>query len=565
MKKLVVILLACMLCGCMRFENPKKPYVVGTPPVDAGRGLIRISDTEIRHYAGRDAAAYTVSFDNGQSWHEKLLPENYPPVVGPTKESPVIFAIGNTGEFARVSTIGGFCYISEGGIDGKWNQVKDKDGEPLKLYGITHQPIFIRNGTRCLMPGHIGGTWVYYSDDNCQTWKKSNTVHTPPHKPGGIHKGTRWNHDAAEPCLVELNDGSVMRLIRCAQDNHYQSFSSDGGETWTIPEPSRFYGTITMPKIARLKDGRLLMLWNNTTPLAELARATGRGEDVFTNRDVSHAAISEDDGKTWIGFRETIIDEHRNNEDYAVTKGSNDRGKQQNQHVELGDGKILIAIGQHPLHRKFIIIDTDWLYETERQDDFSNGLADWSTHKYIAGIKGHCGYNRKPGAVLVNSPTNPDKKVLNVKRADDASLVSQNDGAVWNFPAGLNGIFSTRIMLKDGFKGSRISLIDRWFNPIDNTAVIFAMFNLEIPADGKINVETQLEPNKWYELKFKFENINNADGKCRLFINGTEQAKALPLNRPSINGISYVHFLSTAEMTDNSGMLIDYVKANIDR
>lgn len=49
----------------------------------------------------------------------------------------------------------------------------------------------------------------------------------------------------------------------------------------------------------RLEDGRLLFFWCNTTPLPEMETANGVWDDVFTNRDVTHVAISEDDGKTW--------------------------------------------------------------------------------------------------------------------------------------------------------------------------------------------------------------------------------------------------------------------------
>lgn len=101
----------------------KPPVIVGVPPADAGRGLIRVSETEIRHYGGRGAKTYLVS---------------------------------------------------------------------------------------------------------------------------------------SEPSIIELRDGRLWRLIRCAQDNHYESFSEDDGQTWTKPVPSPFYGTITMPDIGRLRDGRII-------------------------------------------------------------------------------------------------------------------------------------------------------------------------------------------------------------------------------------------------------------------------------------------------------------------
>ena len=543
----------------------RAPYVVGVPPVDAGRGLIRVNDTEIRHYGGSGAKTYLASLDHGRTWQEKPLPESYPALIGMAKEGPSLARIPGTDEFIRISHTGrDKLYRTQGGLDGTWTVVKDRDGNEQPFQGNLRSPLFIRNGRRWIIPAHGGGAWVHYSDDEGRTWRRSNVVHTPPHQPGGIHKGTRWNHDAAETSIVPLRDGRLWRLIRCAQDHHYESFSSDDGETWTDAAPSRFYGTITMPTVGRLRVGRLLVVWNNTTPLPELERATGQGEDVFTNRDALHAAISEDDGKTWIGFREIILDEHRNDGDYAVTPGSNDRGKQQSEFLELEDGLVLLAVGQHPLHRKLMIMDVAWLYETARADDFSRGLDDWSVHKFVDGIRGHCGYNRKPGAVRIPHPDDQNRRVLHVRRPADPELVCENDGAVWNFPAAAAGVFTTRIQLQEGFQGARISLIDRWFNPTDLTAHRFAMFNLEIPADGRINNQARLQAGQWVELKFVWDGLGKEGvDACMLYVDGVRQSRKIPLNRASVNGISYVHIMSTAGTVDPAGLLIESVAAGI--
>ncbi len=84
-----------------------------------------------------------------------------------------------------------------------------------------------------------------------------------------------------------------------------------------------------MPTFFRLKDGRLLLFFNSTTPLPEEDRTddvsireeqkTGETwEDVFTNRDILHAAISDDDGVSSYGFRELYLNPLRNESDFAT-------------------------------------------------------------------------------------------------------------------------------------------------------------------------------------------------------------------------------------------------------
>ena len=196
--------------------------------------------------------------------------------------------------------------------------------------------------------------------------------------------------------------------------------SEDAGETWSAWQPSRFYGTLTMPTLYRLSDGRVLLLWCNTTPLPEIDRTdepipesakNGRWEDVFTNRDACHAAISEDDGQTWIGFREMRLNPLRNSGDFG-SRASHDFSVHQPQALELPkqcldtnarpvtpesgttqipltphksqstspplSGKILVAHGQDEEVRALVIFDTKWLYKPRRHSTFENELADWS-------------------------------------------------------------------------------------------------------------------------------------------------------------------------------------------
>ena len=108
-----------------------------------------------------------------------------------------------------------------------------------------------------------------------------------------------------------------------------------------------------------MNDGRLLFIWNNTTPLPEKEGVSGVWEDVFTNRDVLHAAVSDDDGKTWKGFRELFLNPNRNDFDYknADRSQSIDMSVHQTQTVELPSGEVLISLGQHKDHRKLLMFE----------------------------------------------------------------------------------------------------------------------------------------------------------------------------------------------------------------
>ncbi|MDD3153483.1 MAG: sialidase family protein [Victivallaceae bacterium] len=151
------------------------------------------------------------------------------------------------------------------------------------------------------------------------------------------------------------------------------------------------------PGLYTLSDGRMLAVWNNTTPLPELDHSTqpgldrsvqdGTWEDVFTNRDVLHAAISDDEGRSWRGFREIALNEHRNDGDFRTVGGSwalFDKSVHQNQILELPDNKILVHFGQNPVCTRTMIFDLGYLDATERKGDFFAGCRESPTDFYLA-------------------------------------------------------------------------------------------------------------------------------------------------------------------------------------
>lgn len=547
MRNFVVFVCALFICSSCNAQS-EEPYVVGIPPQNAYTGLVKVADNDIRHYGMN---CYIKSTDRGLTWQK--IPVTDGNLYG--KQSPV------SREYLRVysglnDTV--WAIRSNGGIDGVWKKRQADNNGAIMIKPV----VYIRKGKRALAAFHThyrNGCGTYYSDDDGQTWQKSNQVYAPDHKIGGLHKGKRWNHGAVEPSVIELNDGRLWMLIRTAQDQHYEAFSEDGGETWSETRPSRFYGTITMPTIYRLQDGRILFLWSNTTPLPEVQHQGGYWEDVFTNRDAIHAAISDDDGKTWTGFRELYLNPLRNDTLMATRfgkMGSNDRSVHQSECVETSDGEILVSLGQHPKFRTLLKFNPDWLYEKERKDDFSEGLKKWSVQRYKKGIKGHCAYNRTPGATMVDHPEESGKKTMLLSAKYDSTLLAQNSGAIFNFPSGFSGEVNFKIQFNKGFNGLKISLHDRWFNPGDSTAYSFAMYNFNVSEEQEMD-------KKWHHLKMKWQNESDSgNGLCEVFLN-EKRIKTIKQNFETKNGISYIHFYLPTKGGDNGGMLMESIHAKV--
>ena len=499
MKFLLLLTAVCAAQFARASETPKRPEevfapaVVGIPPADAVSGLCKMPDGKIRHYnyGGQPENAvggiysnnvsnrmYIESSDGGFTWEKRQAGkgEEFGPFFHP-----------ESGRYFNFLNIGGSAWFLDCGKDGKCVKKSqicpwplEFNAEPLVVGKRILMPVTLRTSSSQKSNDFVFGAIFLITDDFGKTWKKSGRLNVPHHKAGGIHKGTRWNHDAMEPSAVALKDGTLLCLLRTSLDNLWQSRSKDGGMRWEKPVPTPFYGTCVMPKIGRLSDGRLLAMWSNATSLPEVEGADGVWEDVFTNRNAIHAAISEDDGKTWRGFREVLLDRRRDAGDFADARGA-DKSMHQSQFIEVAPGKILAAVGQNGMHRKLVMFDAGWLLENSRECDFSNGLDDWSVFNYKKGIRGHCAYNRIAGCSLEDNPDSAGKKCMLIKYEPDESLVSDIRGAVWNFPAARKGEIALKAKFNKGFKGAKIMLHDRWINPSDEVADTLALASIRLP------------------------------------------------------------------------------------
>lgn len=115
---------------------------------------------------------------------------------------------------------------------------------------------------------------VSISTDGGKTWNLGD----------GIDIGGAGDHEGAlEPCVIELKDGRVWMLIRTSRKFFWESFSPNGGKTWSTAKATTIDATSAPGHLTRLADGRIALVWN-------------RAEK---KRTELHLALSADEGKTW--------------------------------------------------------------------------------------------------------------------------------------------------------------------------------------------------------------------------------------------------------------------------
>jgi len=559
------------------------PVVVAEAPEDAWRSLCISETGELRAYGimGREThdgpgqRFYLRSEDCGLSW--KRIVEKEPRAMGPAVRSP------HTGNYL---TLVSDFHLQHGPEHLPVQQAHPEvhvwalrsavgfDDTEYACFPVTDRPVTnirlpipLQKRARWICTGQIMEAGIHhpvvmYSDDDGATWDLSVLDSAPPHVPGGVHRDVRWQNGSNEPTVCELQDGTLLMLARTSQDFHYIYYSYDGGETWTAPQPSTLHATLTQPTLRTLSDGSVLVCWCNTQPLPELdhttqwpplnhSELTGGSEDVFTNRDANHAALSRDGGKTWMGMRELALNPIRNDADFR-SKGGNvsslDKSIHQFEMLELPYRKVLVVYGQHTSCRKIALFSLDWLCEQGRRENFRTGCGQLSTQVYyksnsgnFRGFSGHCAWNRTSGAILVPDPSGNFEEALHICRTDDPRLFSNVQGAVWNFPAAHAGQVRVRMRI-DGV-GLRLSLLDRWINPIDWTVDQCAQVTFLLRAE-------QLERERWTDVVIRWET-----GTASLEAEGQVLAK-MSFQQAAPNGLSYLHLQAAAEERDYAGALI---------
>ncbi len=379
-----------------------------------------------------------------------------------------------------------------------------------------------------------------YSDDGGDTWKISPSRLTTPLDQ--TYRGSR--HGAVEPVAIELKDGWVWMLIRTQTGRLWESFSRDGAE-WTAPRPSPFPSSDSPAAFVRLRDGRLVVFWNNTQNAPDVD-----GSGVYTTRDTLSAAISADEGLTWRGYREVYRDPRRN----EPPPKTGDRGTAYPDAVGTADNRILLITGHGEGRTKVLEIDPEWLLESTARDDFASALDAWSVFKHIGPAERYW-RSRVEGARRVAHPDRAGAWALHLRRPQGEPA----DGAVWSFPYGRRGKLTARVKLSRTFQGASFALADRFFDPTDTAGERGALFDVRITGPGQVANGRDMSKEAWHTLDIDWD---GPKGWAVVRVDGKEAALVARRNR-AIDGACYLRLHSLAQAPDG-GLIIESVAVRVE-
>lgn len=127
---------------------------------------------------------------------------------------------------------------------------------------------------------------VFASDDNGKTWYELAERQAIPY-PDKSETGLQ------ETCIYQQQDGQLRALSRTDLGVQYECFSSDEGETWTEPEPNRFFSSPDSPLLMKRTGDFTVTVFN------PIPNYTTRKCDGTWGRTPLVCAVSKDDGKSF--------------------------------------------------------------------------------------------------------------------------------------------------------------------------------------------------------------------------------------------------------------------------
>lgn len=174
----------------------------------------------------------------------------------------------------------------------------------------TRAPVFSPHGPRELPDGSlywcgittrmgINHVQIATSEDLGRTWAVGTTVamSLPFHRPWAREF---WD----EPWALPLTDTRWLCLYRVDKDGYlYQSTSTDGGRTFTMPERTRMWGC--PPFSLKLHDGRLVTVYGHRRPPWGIRACVSRDEGATWDID-DEIVLRHDGGHSDLGYPTAI-------------------------------------------------------------------------------------------------------------------------------------------------------------------------------------------------------------------------------------------------------------------
>ena len=290
-------------------ENPRNDHQLIFPMKD-GRLLLVWSEYYVKRPSRITRTPYSkagsgdetpcritgkISSDRGRTWSSRIiLQENiggknvkHPNLLRlPSGELLFFFTVWNSNTDRRI------CMKRSHDECETWSELEQVSTLP-GFHCINNDHVIQLSSGRILVPTHQSDfygkddhfqAFCYYSDDDGDMWHESDRNMDLPKR------------GAEEPSIVELKDGALLAVMRTSLGRVYKSYSSDGGNHWTEPEPTELAAPASPPLMKRIpKTGDLLIIWNNNYEPSHHHQGS---------RNPLTAAISKDEGKTWENFKD---------------------------------------------------------------------------------------------------------------------------------------------------------------------------------------------------------------------------------------------------------------------
>ena len=257
------------------------------------------------------AAQYPVpmlyrSADGGRTWQEQGRMKMKWKLTGMISDGGITFLRLQDGRLAFLAHRhvqglhgGGLPVISFSEDDGQtWTPARTI-GDPEGVWYVMNERLIQMTSGRLVVPvSHMPegmGTYegdrnlglCFFSDDGGATWRRSS-------KPADLADG----RGMAEPCVAEVAGGRLLMLARTGSGCNHSSWSDDGGDTWSEPEPTTQTAACSSLTLKTLPDahstgsgqGRLIVFYNHVEALEPGA---------FFPRTPLCYSVSADNGRTW--------------------------------------------------------------------------------------------------------------------------------------------------------------------------------------------------------------------------------------------------------------------------
>jgi len=223
------------------------------------------------------------STDGGKSWERPVVLQDFPHLsdfdpafIADGNETLFFFSAGRENRYPPVHDEKANVGVSSFKT---YVRITDNGGRTWSMPRVAGVHVFCRSNGIRLSSGELllpvyeipSRASVLRSVDDGKTWEKSGTVTTP-------HAG------AGEPSLVELKSGAILMVLRTSDGFLWETRSTDKGKSWKPPTRTEIHAATTSHNIFRLRDGRLLLLLNESAP---------------NIRTPLVLRVSSDEGATW--------------------------------------------------------------------------------------------------------------------------------------------------------------------------------------------------------------------------------------------------------------------------